>query len=223
MIEYKNLKIFKGVEDLKIDIISLNEDSVEYTVSNTPICQWDQHSRARIGVKFLDYKVSDTPEYVMYTFIYNEMIKNENYKNKVLTTLLELEEERNKSNFKTDFNLMTRNCSYRVVQTFESLEGQMARRLKLCEEEFIVGTHVLLRDKLIKLGFEKAKKYKPGCDFIQKCDYSSADYLSNMFGCLFAGCGRWPSGTNFATFNFSCTTAEEIEQQLKIEYPKKEI
>ncbi len=60
----------------------------------------------------------------------------------------------------------------------------------------------------------------PGCDLKQECDYSSADYLSNMFGCLFAGCGRWEDKANYASFNQSCTTPDLLEKQLGITIPR---
>ena len=66
------------------------------------------------------------------------------------------------------------------------------------------------------MGIENAKGFRPGCDLIKKCDYAAADYLSNAFGCLFAGCGRFPSKTDFASFNQSCTTPELIKEQLGI-------
>jgi|GEM_PF-3228572 len=216
-----NIEIHRGVETLNVEIINWNNKEVEYTVENTPICQWDQHSRARIGVQFFDYKVSEIPKYIMYTYIFDKMNFDKKYRQKAFDVLEKLENIRNKKDFfKVELNLMSRSCSYKVKQTIDSLRGQMIRRLKFCEEEFIVGLHWLLRDKLIKLGFEEAKSFVPGCDLIKKCDYSSADYLSNMFGCLFAGCKRWPDYTEFATFNFSCSTAEELEKQLKIKIPR---
>lgn len=215
-----SIEIHKGVETLDIKIIDWNDKEVEYIVENTPICQWDQHSRARIGVEFLDYKVSDTPKYIMYTHIFDKINSDEQYKQKVFATLEKLENIRkDKDSFKVELNLMSRSCSYRVKQTFESLKGQMMRRLKACEEEFITGLHILLREKLIQLGCKQALDFKPGCDILEKCDYSSADYLSNMFGCLFAGCGRWPSETNFASFNFSCSTYTQLNKQLNTTFP----
>ncbi len=219
--------IFKGVSTLKVNILSYDEKSVTYEVLNTPICQFDQHSRARIGVKFFDYKPSEIGEYIFYTQVYDMLEKNEAFHKKVFTTLNELEKIRSHSNFQTPFNLMTRSCSYKVTQEYLSLNGQMMRRLKFCEEEFIVGLHWLLRQKLMDAFIGKndqlynmARLFKPGCDIIQSCDYSSADYLSNMFGCLFAGCGRWESHAEYASFNQSCTTPEILEKQLGIEIPR---
>ena len=217
-----DVEISRGVETLEIMIINWNDQEVEYIVKNTPICQWDQHSRARLGVEFFDYKVSEKPEYIFYTNVFDKMAKDPYFREDVLITLNELEQIRNTIEFKTDFNLMSRSCSYRVKQTMDSLKGQMVRRLKMCEEEFIVAVHMKLRDTLIKLGCKMAETFLPGCDLLQKCDYSSADYLSNMFGCLFTGCNRWPGQTEFATFNFSCSTRKDLEQQLCIKFPKSE-
>lgn len=219
LIQKDGITIFRDVSLLEVDIISHDEKGIEYTVRNTPICQWDQHSRARIGIEFLDYKVSETPIYVMYNNVFETLIENKDFLNQTIEKLVELENLRNTSEFKTEYNLMSRSCSYRVKQTWDSLKGQMSRRLKFCEESFIVGLHWLLRDKLIKLGYSEAEKFLPFCDVIKNCDYSSADYLSNMFGCLFAGCGRWPDKTEFASFNFSCTTRESLEEQLDIKIP----
>ena len=202
----------KGVEELTVDIISADETGIVYHVKGTPICQYDQHSRARIGIEFYDYKVDESPRYIIYTAVSNHMSADNT--EKISSTLLKLEELRNKSPFKDQYNLMTRACEYKVKQTWGSLRGQMMRRLKFCEEEFIVGLHWLLRHKLIEMGFKQAESFLPGCDHAKDCDYASADYLSNMFGCLFAGCGRWESHAKYASFNESCTSPELLEKQL---------
>jgi hypothetical protein len=223
MIVKDEIKLFRGVESLEVNIleISVPGEWLKYEVKNTPVCQFDQHSRARVGVKFIDYQVSEKPEYVLYTKVYDKINSDREFRIEVFKTLEELEKIRQQeTQINTAYNLMTRNCSYKVEQTFSALKGQMMRRLKFCEEEFIVGLHWLLRHKMINLGIEEAKSFLPGCDLIQKCDYSSADYLSNMFGCLFKGCGRWPDESKYASFNESCTTVSELESQLRIIIPK---
>jgi len=223
--EKNGIKVKCGIKDLGVDILSWNEDSqmITYKVTGTPICQFDQHSRARVGIKFKDYKVADKADYVVYTQVYELMEKNEEFANKVFKTLNKLESYRKIEEASTLpanptlYNLMSRECSYIVEQNMGSLRGQMMRRLKFCEEEFIVGLHWLLRDKMINMGIEAANSFVPGCDLIKKCDYAASDYLSNAFGCLFAGCGRFPSHTDFASFNQSCTTSELIKEQLGID------
>lgn len=210
------ITIYRGVEPLNVKILDITKNSVLYEVEGTPLCQYDQHSRARIGARFFDYKVSYTSEYVFYTHVFDMMESDVGFKNKVLSTIMKANELRQSLDYPQTLNLMTSMCSYKVEQTMDSLKGQMARRLKFCEEEFIVGLHWLLRYKLVEVG----SKFKPSCDFIKNCDYSKADYLSNMFGCLFASCGRWPSGTKYATFNESCSDRRELEQQLGIKIPQ---
>jgi len=217
-----DVTIYKGIADLKVEIIDFDKTAIQYKVANTPICQFDQHSRARVGVKFIDYKVSEAPEYVLYTDLYEKLINNSDALSKFIECALELEALRQYAKIKDDYNLMSRSCSYTVIQDYKSLAGQMNRRLKFCEEEFIVGLHWLLRDQMIFNNIQIAKDFKPGCDISCECDYSSADYLSNAFGCLFQGCNRWPFHAEFTSFNKSCTTPDLIEQQLGISVFKSE-
>jgi len=220
----------KGIECLGVEILSYQEDSgmISYKVTGTPVCQFDQHSRARVGIKFKDYKVSEEPNYVVYTQVWDTMEKDPEFKKEVMETLEELEELRDENQDMdsqvepSSLNLMSRECSYVVEQTIGSLRGQMARRLQFCEEEFIVGLHWLLRQKMLEAGIEMAYGFKPMCDVTKKCEYAKADYLSNAFGCLFAGCGRWKSHTEFASFNQSCTTPELVKEQTGVTCTKSE-
>tara|TARA_B110000858_G_scaffold195489_1_gene252027 strand:+ start:99 stop:815 length:717 start_codon:yes stop_codon:yes gene_type:complete len=224
------IKVKKGIECLDVEILSWNEDSgmISYKVTGTPVCQYDQHSRARVGIKFKDYKVSDEPNYVVYTQVWDTMEKDPEFKQEVMETLQELEELRDDNQDMdaqvepSSLNLMSRECSYVVEQNIGSLRGQMARRLQFCEEEFIVGLHWLLRKKMIDMGISLAEGFKPMCDVTKKCEYAKADYLSNAFGCLFAGCGRWKSHTEFASFNQSCTTPELVKEQTGVTCTKSE-
>jgi len=222
-VELYPITILKGLQPLKVDILDCDKKSIVYSVAGTPICQYDQHSRARVGVKFENYKVNENPIYIFYSNVFDQMCDDFEYMQEIHETFEELEGLRGASTFPTTYNLMTRECSYTVVQEFSSLKGQMARRLKFCEEEFIVGLHWVLRDKMIKYSPETeniAKSFLPGCDALGICDYASADYLSNMFGCLFAGCGRWPDNAKYASFNQSCTTPELVEEQTGIVIPR---
>jgi hypothetical protein len=224
------VNIKKGIECLGVEILSWNPDSqmISYEVTGTPICQYDQHSRARVGINFKNYEVSEKPNYVVYTQVWDTMEKDPEFKKEVIETLQELEEIRNESSKDlsgiemSSLNLMSRECRYTVEQNISSLRGQMSRRLQFCEEEFIVGLHWLLRQKMIDSGILMAEGFKPMCDVTKKCEYAKADYLSNAFGCLFAGCGRWKSHTEFASFNQSCTTPELVYKQTGVVCTKSE-
>lgn len=225
MIQERNVILRKEVEELIVNIITYDDSSkqVTYEVVNTPICQFDQHSRARVEVTFFDYKVANTADYVLYAEVYDRILKDKKYKDNIFDSLVELETIRNKYDQKQAFNLMSRNCSYKVKQSINSLKGQMMRRLKFCEESFIAGLHWKLKQALVEAGCKEAEYFLPGCDLIKECDYSSADYLAQSFSCLFAGCNRWPDkNTGYASFNHSCTTAKELETQMNISIVKSE-
>lgn len=203
-----------GVEKMNVRILALTDTDVTYEVTGVPIAEYDQHARARVGVSFFDYKISERPNYIFYTYF------KDNLPDTTDALLEDVENHRDNALYanqgsEVEWNLMSRECSYKVKQTFQSLKGQMQRRLKFCEEEFIVGVHWKLRAELDAAGVD-VSEYVPGCDLIKKCDYAQADYLSNAFGCLFAGCGRWPDEASFASFNFSCTTPEQLSAQLGI-------
>ena len=92
--------------------------------------------------------------------------------------------------------------------------------MKFCEEEFIVGIHWLVREK-IKEKFPLLSEYlRPSCDYTGVCDYSKTETLSSLFGNLFKSCGRHPTynkaNEEYFTFNESCTDIIELEKQLKI-------
>jgi hypothetical protein len=225
-ISRNGIDIHKGVTCLKVHIDNFDSSGVVYRVEGTPICQWDQHARARIGAKFSDYNVSNEAQYAIYTSVFKMMETDTMFCNRAIRALVNIEIARSTAKQKAEFNLMSRICSYKVEQTWESLRGQMFRRLKFCEEEFIVGLHWLLRSELLQKSqkplthWEDLKKFLPGCDLKEECDYSTDYYLSNMFGCLFAPCGRWPAGTDYATFNKSCTNLKDLEEQLNLVIPE---
>jgi len=213
--------LFEGASHIDIDIKDVDSSHVVYKVISAPICCYDQHSRARVGARFFNYEVNENPYYHMYTSVFKKLNDNEDLNYRVIDVLSRLENLRNKSSFKTEFNLMSRDCSYYVDQTYQSLKGQMARRLMFCEEEFVAGLHWHLRDVLINdYKVEVAKIWLPECDNKKKCVYAESDYLSNMFGCLFAPCGRWPAGTKYASFNTSCSDIKVIEDQMGIVIPR---
>lgn len=215
------MRIMKGACNIEVDILSFNDSKITYHVKNVPIHTWDQHARARLGVKFYDYKVADEAVYSLYTEVYDKLTTNKEQCSKFFDLIERLEIQRIKAENKDDFNLMSRNCEYKVEQEYSSLKGQMMRRLKLCEEEQIVSLHWLLRQKMIDKGIKIAESFLPGCDITGECDYIAvSDYLSNCFGALFDACGRWDYDKSvYRSFNKSCTTRSLLKEQIGIEIP----
>ena len=111
MLDLNGIKVFKGVEDLQVEILEFTDKIIKYKVSNTPICQYDQHSRARVGIQFLDYTVSNKPEYVVYSALYERIKSDTELQNKFWATATKLEVLRTASDIKDDYNSMTRNSS----------------------------------------------------------------------------------------------------------------
>ena len=99
----EGVKIFKGISDLKVEILEHDEKSIKFSVQNTPICQFDQHSRARVGVKFSEYKVAEEPEYVLYTNLYERMENDGAMTAMFAQTALQLELSRNSAEIKDDY------------------------------------------------------------------------------------------------------------------------
>lgn len=222
LVQVGEQKILRGACNIEIDILDLGTNKITYHVKNVPIHTFDQHARARLGVRFFDYKVDEKPVYSLYTEIFDKLSNNEEKCKKFFVLMTVLEARRNESDNKDDYNLMSRNCSYKVEQEFGSLKGQMSRRLKLCEEEQIVALHWLLRQKMIDKGVKLAESFLPGCDATGECDYIAvSDYLSNCFGALFDACGRWDYDKSvYRSFNKSCTTRTLLKEQIGIDIPK---
>lgn len=220
--EHGNIKIFRGVENLIINILDFNDTKITYEVINSPIHSYDQHSRARVGHRFYDVTIDDTPTYTLYTATYDKLYSNDEKLNEFINLASDLEEKINSVDDKKSYYLMSRNMSYKVEQDYASLNGQMARRLKFCEEETICGVFWLLRQKMIEAGIEKAKNYLPGCDITGKCDYIDvSDHLSSLFNSLFSACGRHKTDENiYRSFNESCTTPGMLIDQIAVEIPK---
>ena len=222
---YNGSIILKGAVALDVEILKFNDTKITYHVRNVPIHTFDQHARARLGVKFYDYRISELPVYSLYTEVFDKLIKNEEKLKAFFDLTIRLEERRNKADFRNEdidsYNLMSRNCEYKVEQEYSSLKGQMMRRLKLCEEEQIVSLHWLLRQKMIDKGIKIAESFLPGCDITGECDYIAvSDYLSNCFGALFDACGRWDYDKSvYRSFNKSCTTPQLLKEQINIEIP----
>ena len=106
------------------------------------------------------------------------------------------------------------------TQNLMSLLSQMRRRLCFGEEEFICGLHWYIRDLFEgQLGLSLvADSMKPACDYARECLYSKSDG-SELFGNLFAGCGRWPKEGEYSEFNKSCTNKIVLGKQLGFHIP----
>ena len=106
------------------------------------------------------------------------------------------------------------------TQTLLALLSQCRRRMCFGEEEFICGIHWYIREVFRKMGLNLiANIMRPGCDYAHNCLYSKSDG-SELFSNLFAGCGRWKPGSEYAEWNKSCTDKERLESQIGTVIPR---
>lgn len=201
--------------------------SFTFKIAGIPRHCFDQHARARVGAAFYSIGSRDNnkndADIILYTKLYDKMQKDEVFGEDVYKHFEEMKrlysriiEDRGSWQIARALLPMSYHHPYHFSCNYLSLQGQCNNRLKFCEEEFIVGMHWLIRERIKEKFPLLADHLRPGCDRSKSCQYSKSYELSNVFGCLFAGCGRWKSGTEYATFNESCTDIEELEKQLKI-------
>ena len=202
-------------------------EAVKFTwrVIGLPRHAFDQHARARIGTAFYSIGSRDNSKLdaslILYTKLYDKYYKRDPVFARHINEMKEIyakivNDGQGTWQIARAFLPLSYHHPYVFSQNYLALQGQCARRMKFCEEEFIVGLHWMLRES-VKEKFPLLADYlRPGCDYSKQCDYAKSYSLSNAFGCLFASCGRWPAGTTYATFNESCTDKVELEKQLGI-------
>ncbi len=95
---------------------------------------------------------------------------------------------------------------FSLAMNYTAMRGFMGKRLQACEQADTVATAWLMR-KEVEFEFPLLASYlRPSCDLAKRCTYHEDSTLSEAFGCLFKGCGRWPEADDgYATFNQSCS------------------
>ncbi len=107
---------------------------------------------------------------------------------------------------------------YSVSYNYAALLGVCANRMKFCEMEDTVAV-AWLTQRAVYSKFPLLGSYlRPGCDKSGSCQYHKSYGLSELFGCLFAECGRnpCPGSDGYAEFNETCTNYSDLEEQLGI-------
>ncbi len=106
---------------------------------------------------------------------------------------------------------------------FRGMQDVCMQRLVFCEQWDTVGAAWAMREAIKEKFPLLAAFLRPGCDWAGKCTYSQTYSLSELFGCLFAPCGRHKrpdDAYTYATFNESCTDVNEIQGDLGINIPE---
>lgn len=113
---------------------------------------------------------------------------------------------------------------FSMAINFQSLRGMCSSRMKFCEMEDTVAVAWLLAKAVSEKFPLLGSMLRPGCDWSGKCQYHKAYALSEMFGCLFAECGRnkCENSDGYAEFNETCTNYKDLEEQLGIHITRPE-
>lgn len=108
---------------------------------------------------------------------------------------------------------------FALAINYAALRGFMGKRLMACEQADTVATAWLMRERIHERWPLLAAFLRPSCDGVRRCTYHDDSTLSEAFGCLFRGCGRWPEATDeYATFNESCSDYATMAQQAGFTY-----
>ncbi|GEM_PF-1291736 len=107
---------------------------------------------------------------------------------------------------------------FSMAINFQSIRGMCGSRMKFCEMEDTVAVAWLMAKEVSEKFPLLGSFLRPACDWSGKCSYHKSYALSEMFGCLFAECGRniCDNSDGYAEFNETCTNYQDLEEQLGI-------
>lgn len=203
--------------------------SFTFAVERIPRWAFDQVCRARLGVVFSSQGTRDNSHEDAGFFVHDEIAENpelfEAFKEAALKckdVYKKIVDEGHGSWQSARSILPISNThAFSFAINFAALQGMLSKRMKFCEADAVVAFAWLCGRELAKKFPLLANYCRPGCDFSKKCQYNSAYSMSNMFGCLFAPCGRNPGTfTDYSEFNGSCANVNKIEKQLDIHIPR---
>lgn len=183
---------------------------------------FDQHARVRVGAGIFSQGVRDNSradagfrvpsEFADDPELLNEIIDHVKAAKDLYSKIL----EKGNGSYQSARSVLPMGSThnYKFYTNLLALKGYMANRLKACEQEDTCFTAIAIRHAVEQAFPLLASHMRPGCDYARKCQYHSTYSMSEYFGCLFAGCGRWPDDENaYATFNRSCSSHAKMADQ----------
>lgn len=208
----------------------LEAPSFTFVISGPTRASFDQFARQRLGAAF-GARGSRDNNWLDASFRIPEGIYRlgDEYVEEVKNLLLKSKEvyakivETGQGNWQIARTVLSQHVVYKWAASYNyaALRNLAATRLPFCEQEDTVATAWLIWQEMWKKFPLLAVFMRPKCDWAGKCLYHKAYSLSEMFGCLFAPCGRHPHPRyKYAEFNEACTDAATLEKQLGIKIPR---
>lgn len=199
-----------------------------FIVRGTSRAAFDQHARARLGTFFQSQGVRDNSRLDASFRMPNETWEDPAKRERVFKHITEWKREYQKilkegeGSFQEARQIFPMNAThnYKFGANFMALKAYCAQRLMACEQADTVQVSILVRAAVKEYSPYLASLLQPRCDQAKKCVYHQDYTLSEAFGCLFKGCGRWPDTTPYATHNKSCSDYDQMgkESGLRLEH-----
>ena len=196
-----------------------------FIVRGASRAQFDQHARQRVGATFFSQGVRDNSRADAGFRVPTEFLSDLDLMDRIGEYVKDGKDlyaeiiRRGMGSYQSARAILPMGIThnYKYAANLQAIKGYMAQRLQACEQEDTVFVAISIR-KAIEDKFPLiASHLKPGCDYAKKCTYHQSYTLSEMFGCLFAGCGRWPDENKYSTFNGSCSNYRTMAEQGGIE------
>jgi len=205
--------------------LAYESPSFTFAIENIPRWSFDQIARARQGIVFSSRGTRDNDHKDAGFFVHDEIAEDPELFELFKQAALQCKEvyakivEKGKGSWQSARSIfpISNTHAFSFAANFAALQNLLSRRMKFCEADATVAFAWLVHKELNKRFSLLADFCRPGCDFSGKCQYNSSYHMSNLFGCLFAPCGRHTGKfEDYAEFNKSCTDKSKLEEQLEI-------
>jgi len=212
---------------LKRQALPLAYEAPSFTFACEKLPRWsfDQLARARLGIVFSSQGTRDNNHKDAGFFVHDEIAENPELFEAFKAAALQCKDvyakivDQGTGSWQSARSIfpISNTHAFSFSANFAAIQSLCSSRMKFCEADATVAFAWLLQKELAKHFPLLASYCRPGCDFSKKCQYNNAYSMSNMFGCLFAPCGRHPGTfSEYAEFNKSCTDKNKLEKQLDI-------
>lgn len=203
--------------------LALEVPSFTFEVSGCSRSAFDQIARARVGVTFSSMGWRDNNHknvgFRVPERVYDEPEKLEKFKegiekSKEIYAWMVDEGQENWQDARASLPISALH-RFGMSMNYAALSSMCGKRLMFCEQADTVAVAWLVRRRVEEKFPLLASYLRPSCDWAKRCTYHEANELSEAFGCLFKGCGRWPEADDgYATFNYACSDIDSMSEQL---------
>lgn len=202
-----------------------------FAIDGASRAAFDQYARHRIGVGINSVGTRDNDWMDASIRLPNEVTRNPQLLEAHIKAFeaakdaYEMTVKTNKESWQSGRFILPMGTVHRWVMSanYLALQNMSFQRMKFCEQFDTVAVMWHIREAIKNEYPLLAAFMRPGCDWSGSCQYHSEYGLSELFGCLFTGCGRHAvkGGEKYTEFNRACSTPKEIEEDTGIHIVRK--